>query len=972
MWPFSAFGRRRVTKLLQSYAANGKVDVAKEIDPLRQLQNNLDVVSESELVELPVFQDEATDGKAVAEYLEQAGRLQQALNEVRRYAADVDHFSATLEALLQKQQGKPEAALLAEEFQSALKKFKDACDAYLAHAGGKLHFTSTESLAKDLRHIIDNKTQLVNWVPWVAIREQAQALGLSPFLDALKSGEINNTNVDFLVAYFNWWLPLALDASSELRGFRHWSHEDLITEFRKRDKRVQELASDQILRKATHGLPNKDAVPRRSELGTLRHQLGLQRPSLSIRKLIEGMPTTFTKLAPCMLMSPLSVAQYLPADQTQFDVVIFDEASQITTWDAVGSIARAKQSIIVGDPKQLPPTNFFGRTDDEDQDDLAEYEKDLPSILEEAEAAGLPPIQLNWHYRSRDESLISFSNHHYYGGRLITFPSPKTESDALVFHKNNGIYARGTGRTNIVEARKIVQFAKSRLEDWFEYPEENRPTLGVITFNIQQQELILNLFDEARADNPNLEWYFSDDREEPLIVKNLENIQGDERDVMCFSITFGKDNAGKMSMSFGALNLDGGEKRLNVAVTRARSEMHVFSSIEGDDIDTSRTKSLGVAHLKNFLDYAKKGSIALPAMNSDSVGDTESPFEEAVMAALRNKGWEVRPQIGVSGYRIDLGVIHPDHAGAYLAGIECDGASYHSSASARDRDKIREGVLRNLGWSIIRIWSTDWFMNPTDALKRVHDELEELLNTSRIREKEEAAKAQNRPEKQDEWREAPEALVAEIAGQEDSVAAPQLHLPLKINPATSLPLNPVTQDSSSRYAKDAQIPAEDTTGEGANIDWPVQPNADRFFDPEYRPVLAKMIDYLVEKEGPIEANRLARAICKAHGWQRTGAKIRQQIDDCMGDNESHQEGETTFVWAPATYLEEVPYRAIEGRSTMEISRHELFGLIAAHPELVMSEDQVRDLAVMLEIKRLSATVKSHLENCLSMYFMHDN
>lgn len=972
MWPFSAFGRRRVTKLLQSYAANGKVDVAKEIAPLRQLQNNLEVVSQSELVELPVFRDESTDGKAVSEYLEQAGRLQQALNEVRRHAADVDHFSATLEALLKKQQGKPEVALLAEEFQSALKIFKDACDAYLIHAGGKLHFTSIESLAKDFRHIIDNKAQLVNWVPWVVVREQAQALGLAPFLDALKSGEIDNANVDFRVAYFNWWIPLALDDSSELRGFRHWSHEDLIKEFRIRDKKVQELASDQILRKATHGLPNKDAVPRRSELGTLRHQLGLQRPSLSIRKLIEGMPTAFTKLAPCMLMSPLSVAQYLPADQTQFDVVIFDEASQITTWDAVGAIARAKQSIIVGDPKQLPPTNFFGRTDDEDLDDLAEYEKDLPSILEEAEAAGLPPIQLNWHYRSRDESLISFSNHHYYGGRLITFPSPKTESDALVFHKNNGVYARGTGRTNIEEAREIVQFAKSRLEDWLEYPEENRPTLGVITFNIQQQELILNLFDEARTANSNLEWYFSDDREEPLIVKNLENIQGDERDIMCFSITFGKDNAGKISMSFGALNLDGGEKRLNVAVTRARSEMHVFSSIEGDDIDTARTKSLGVAHLKNFLDYAKKGSIALPAMNSDSVGDAESPFEEAVMAALQNKGWEVRPQIGVSGYRIDLGVVHPDHAGAYLAGIECDGASYHSSASARDRDKIREGVLRNLGWSIIRIWSTDWFMNPTDALKRVHDELEDLLKGFRKRKKEEAAKAQNRSEKQEEWHEVPQELVIDNSGSEDSTAAQQLRLPLASNPATSLPLNPVTQDTNSRYVKDAQIPSNDTLGEGVNIDWPVQPDADRFFDPEYRPVLSKMIDFLVEKEGPIEANRLARIICKAHGWQRTGPKIRQQIDVCLGENESHQEGETMFVWAPATYWEEVPYRTIEGRSTMEISRHELFGLISAHPELEISEDQVRDLAGMLEIKRLSATVKSYLENCLAMYFAHKN
>jgi hypothetical protein len=233
-------------------------------------------------------------------------------------------------------------------------------------------------------------------------------------------------------------------------------------------------------------------------------------------------------------------------------------------------------------------------------------------------------------------------------------------------------------------------------------------------------------------------------------------------------------------------------------------------------------------------------------------------------------------------------------------------------------------------------------------------------------------KAQNGLEKQEDWREVPQELIADKARQEDTMAAPQRLLSVESGSAESRPLNPVTQDSSSRYARDAQIALEDNTGEGANIDWPVQPNAACFFDPEYQPVLTKMIDYLGEKEGPVEANRLARTICKAHGWQRTGAKIRQQIDACMGENESHQEGEMTFIWAPGTYREEVPYRPIEGRSTMEISRHELFGLIAAHPELEASEDRVRDLAGMLDIKRLTATVKSYLENCLSIYFTRDS
>ena len=429
-------------------------------------------------------------------------------------------------------------------------------------------------------------------------------------------------------------------------------------------------------------------------------------------------------------MSPLSVAQYLPADQATFDVVIFDEASQITTWDAIGAIARGRQTIIVGDPKQLPPTNFFGRADDEDED-LPEVERDMPSILDEVSAAGMPPRRLDWHYRSRDEALIAFSNHFYYDGRLVTFPAPSTSSDAIKFHKVNGTYARGQGRVNHDEAKAIARMVKQRLETWLAVPEENRHTLGVITFNAEQQSLVLDLLDEIRRENSELEWFFADEREEPVIVKNLESIQGDERDVMLFSVTFGPDVAGKLTMNFGPINGRGGEKRLNVAITRARRELHVYSSIRAEQIDLDRTRAVGVRDLKAFLDYAERGSIALPARDEGSLGPAESPFEEAVADALGAKGWEVRTQIGVSGFRVDLGVVHPDYAGSYLAGIECDGARYHSSATARDRDKVRQAVLEDLGWTILRVWSTDWFRIPLDVADRLHDKLKQLLEEDR-------------------------------------------------------------------------------------------------------------------------------------------------------------------------------------------------------------------------------------------------
>ncbi len=563
--------------------------------------------------------------------------------------------------------------------------------------------------------------------------------GLAPLADAVEADLLDLPAEEaFEAAYAAWWLPLAMDAEPCLRGFTHWAHEDAIKRFRALDGAAAGMAAGQVMARINHGLPARDQVPRKSELGVLRHQLGLTRPSLPIRALIAEMPESFARLAPCVLMSPLSVAQYLPPGQAAFDLVIFDEASQITTWDAIGAIARGRQAVIVGDPKQLPPTNFFGRSDDGDED-LPEMERDLASILDEVASAGVPTQQLNWHYRSRDESLIAFSNWHYYGGRLVTFPSPDPGAGAVRLHRIKGTYGRGRGRTNEAEARAVVQLAVERLAAWAALPEEERPTLGVITFNVQQQELILDLLDEERRRNPDLEWFFEDAREEPVIVKNLENIQGDERDVMLFSVTFGPDAAGKLSMAFGALNSEGGERRLNVAVTRARAELHVFASLEASQIDLSRTRATGVAHLKAFLDFAARGPEALPAQDEGSLGPVENGFEAAVMAALEAKGWEVRPQIGVSGFRIDLGIVHPDRAGAYLAGVECDGASYHSSATARDRDKIRQAVLENLGWTILRVWSTEWFRSPAPVIGRLHDALSARLAEDRAAAAEDAA-----------------------------------------------------------------------------------------------------------------------------------------------------------------------------------------------------------------------------------------
>jgi very-short-patch-repair endonuclease len=416
----------------------------------------------------------------------------------------------------------------------------------------------------------------------------------------------------------------------------------------------------------------------------------------------------------------------LDASHQSFDVVIFDEASQIPVWDAVGAIARGKQLIVVGDPKQLPPTNFFSNSGDDEEDITPEEHKDLESILDELMTNGLRHKRLKWHYRSRHEGLIAFSNHHYYENDLLTFPSPETNSGGVRFHHlPKARYDKGKSRTNRGEAEALVKELVSRLR------KKGGPirSYGVVTFSQAQQQLVENLLDEERRKHPEIEGHFGDNpplEGEPVFVKNLENVQGDERDVIFFSICYGPDEAGKISLNFGPLNRDGGERRLNVAITRAKHEVTVFSGLRGDQIDLTRTRARGVRDLKYFLDYAERGPKSLSAAtNSSASAEPDSEFERLVADRIRAAGYEVHHQVGCSGYRIDLGVVDPSAPGRYLLGVECDGATYHRAATARDRDKLRQMILEGLGWKLHRIWSTDWWHN-SDA------QVEKLLKSLRL------------------------------------------------------------------------------------------------------------------------------------------------------------------------------------------------------------------------------------------------
>ncbi len=464
-----------------------------------------------------------------------------------------------------------------------------------------------------------------------------------------------------------------------------------------------------------------------SELGILQKEIAKKRKHKPLRRLFAEIPTVLQRLKPCIMMSPLSVSMFLDTDDIRFDLVIFDEASQVFPWDALGAIYRGKQLIVAGDDKQLPPTNFFNRADtesDDDEDDIGDYE----SILSLCKSIGMPNQRLKWHYRSRREPLIAFSNRHFYDGELVTFPSVYDARGDGVRHELVP-EGRWSDSKNLKEAERIVEMIVDHVK--------NRPdkSLGVIALNQSQQRTIEDTLYDLRRQRPEIDSLFNGGNyfgcvEERLFIKNLENVQGDERDVIFLSMGFGYNDAGKFHKNFGPIIKPNGERRLNVAVTRAREELVFVTSVRAADMDLSGSKSEGAHLLKAYLSYAEKGVDTLGITIDEFSAEAESPFEEEVAAALIRRGLEPVPQVGCGGFRIDLALKHPDRPGEFCLAVECDGATYHSSHTARDRDRIRQTILENLGWRIVRIWSTDWIRDPDRQIDRIIGEYDAAVAIS--------------------------------------------------------------------------------------------------------------------------------------------------------------------------------------------------------------------------------------------------
>jgi len=723
----------------------------------------------------------------------------------------------------------------------------------------------------ELLNIIKHIDGLDEWLKFRSYEEKSNEIDTSWFIEKINEGVIdsNNAEQEFeRVIRLNHFVQ-SIYSSDELNHFDADIYESLIKQYKEIHQQYTELSKQQLVAQLSAKIPNLSLeAAQSSEIGILQKSIRSKGRGITIRRLFDQIPTLIPRLKPCMLMSPISVAQYFDVNQEHFDLVIFDEASQLPTSEAISALARAKQAIIVGDPKQMPPTSFFASNKiDEENMEL----EDLESILEDTLALSIPSNHLLRHYRSKHESLISFSNKNFYDSKLLTFPSPDDLNQKVTFEHINGFYDKGKSRTNKNEALAIVEYIKKHLQSG------NNKSLGVVTFSQVQQELIDDLLQKLFQDHPSLE-EFAMQNEEPIFIKNLENVQGDERDIILFSICYGPDEEGKIAMNFGPLNRDGGWRRLNVAVTRARYEMKVFSTLKGDQIDLNRTKSEGVKGLKEFLNFAEKGNYILQKNSSQL---NKITLIDAIEKALLDNGLQVNKYIGTSNYKVDLGIINPENNKEYILGILVDGENYNDINTTNDRELLAPNVLKALGWNIYRIWTLDWLKNKEKCIEEIKQ------------------------------------LIFDI--QDNKIVEP----------------NPVVQEIQLKKIPQSNLLVEEKAGSKSIVPYQsaaIEPidfaNSESIYYMENRPVILNQMKEIITVETPISKSLLFKKILKLWNTSRAGAKLNNYLSHIVVSipevviTEGHQD----FYWVSAQQPQELEtYRdnTIEKRTIEDIAPEEI-------------------------------------------------
>ena len=769
---------------------------------------------------------------------------------------------------------------------------------------------------------LDNLELLKDWCVWNASCKKANEAGLTTLVSLVSNGSIQVDQITdaFNKAIYKGVINSVIATEPILANFNGKLFEDKINKFKLLSSKFEQLTKEEMFAKLASNIPSfVREASQSSEVGILQRNIRNNGRGTSIRKLFDSISTLLMRITPCMLMSPMSVAQYIDPENVKFDLVVFDEASQIPTCEAVGAIARGHNVIVVGDPKQMPPTNFFS-SNNLDEDNLDK--EDLESILDDCLALSMPSKHLLWHYRSKHESLIAFSNSQYYENKLLTFPSPDDIKSKVTYTHIDGFYDKGKSKQNRAEADAVVNEITSRLSD----ERLAQRSIGVVTFSSVQQTLIEDLLNEALAMNPSLE-AIALESSEPIFVKNIENVQGDERDVILFSIGYGPDKEGKVSLNFGPLNREGGWRRLNVAVSRARYEMKVFSTLKAEHINLARTSSEGVAGLKAFLEFAEKGKQSI-SYNSYSQKYTKDVFVNIVADEIRKLGHEVNTNIGCSGYRIDIGIVNPQKPTEYILCILCDGDNYKTAKTAKDREIIQQDVLKMLGWNVFRIWVLDWWENKDHVMNEIGAFITKAVET-----------LDNN---------------IEVMAQPkvDELTENAINIPNKLTLASS---ETEVEERLSGYCIPYQV---------ANLDVVIY-GTDEFLDPTKSRFVSDQINLVLQSEAPISRDQLCRRILSIWGISRMGNRIEEYFNNQFYRHNLQYtgSGKDRYFWRadqdPLAYMN---YRVYNSTAS-DIAPEEVSVAVKEILEQQISlpkEELIRETARLFSFSRLGTIVETSM------------
>lgn len=892
-----ALGMNKLTRKLTPYAAAGvsKSDIGGHILTLNTYQTEQKAAK-------TLFEQYGKDLTENADWSAVLTNAQKALQS----AANLTALTGS-ETLRTTHCGKPEPTSHAQSLITSHEQLLAAQSAYR-----QLLCAEEEPIldrqSEICENILSNSDDIREWIAYNGIAAETVCAGLQSVVTAYTEGTPHGDLIpSYKKALLFALINDAIDGSEPLNTFSGAVFDEKISQLTRIDKELTRLSKTEIFCRLAARLPDFSAeAAHSSELGILQRMIKSGGRGTSIRKLFEQLPNLLPRLCPCMLMSPISAAQYLDPKRQPFDIVVFDEASQLPTCKAVGVLARGRDAVIVGDPKQMPPTSFFS-VNAVDEDNLEA--EDLESILDDCLALNMPQTHLLWHYRSRHESLIAFSNRRFYENRLYTFPSVNDRESKVTLVKVDGVFDRGKTRRNLTEAEAVVSEIKRRCHD----PELNKLSVGVVTFNISQQNLIDDLLNEACRNDGELEkWLYGS--EEPIFIKNLENVQGDERDVILFSIGYGKDKEGKLYMNFGPLNRDGGWRRLNVAVSRARCEMTVFSSITADDINLSRTSAEGVAALKDFLDYAEKGKLSAASFTSAD-SRTKEGTAEAIRQALHKAGYDSDIHVGQSEYKLDIAVIDPKDPEKYLLGILLDGSSYGKAKTTRDREIAQISVLKGLGWSIHRVWTMDWWDNSKKETDRIIAKLHDI-----------------------------EQGITEPRQEEEPTPAPE--------PQPLQPTPPPT----------AAIPTLAFTDL-----LPLTRTAEDIMKPSYTADIQSRAAQVLEQEAPIIESSLIKRVLQSYGISRSTPKLQSRISETCTDVTRTSQGEDSVLWKKGQDPDNYFLFRKSDRSITEVPARELSNALCyvLHRQIGLSEeDLVREAANLMGYPRMGSNIASALTSAV--------